>query len=63
MNCGVKECPFIRSGECDVPPCETCFLPCKAREDRDRLKAMSLLRREGRHDKRTIHAQSISRGM
>nr|DAF61800.1 MAG TPA: hypothetical protein [Siphoviridae sp. ctbgC51] len=35
MNCGVKECPFIRSGECDVPPCETCFLPCEAREDHD----------------------------
>lgn len=33
MNCGVKECPFIRSGECDVPPCGACFLPCEAREN------------------------------
>lgn len=24
-----------RSGECDVPPCGTCFLPCEAREDHD----------------------------
>nr|DAP99450.1 MAG TPA: hypothetical protein [Caudoviricetes sp.] len=35
MNCGVKECPFIRSGECEVSPCGTCFLPCKAREEHD----------------------------
>lgn len=35
MNCGVKECPFIRSGECEVPPFGTCFLPCKAREEYD----------------------------
>ena len=32
MNCKIKECPFIRSGECEVPPCGTCFLPCKERE-------------------------------
>lgn len=19
-------CPFVRSGECDVPPCNSCFL-------------------------------------
>jgi hypothetical protein len=24
-----RGCPFVMSGECDVPPCNTCFLNCK----------------------------------
>lgn len=51
MNCGVKECPFVRSGECDIPPCETCFLPCKAREEHDCSQVLPILRRESRDDK------------
>lgn len=51
MNCKIKECPFMLRCECDVPPCETCFLPCEAREDHDWLKAMPILRRESRDDK------------
>lgn len=30
---GLKQCPFVASGECDVPPCATCFLPCEERKD------------------------------
>ena len=21
-------CPFVKSGECEIPPCKDCYLPC-----------------------------------
>lgn len=27
----LKTCPFVISGQCDVPPCNSCFLPCENR--------------------------------
>lgn len=24
----MNECPFVINGECDVPPCSGCMLPC-----------------------------------
>lgn len=30
----LKPCPFVLSGECDVPPCNGCMLDCKCKEGR-----------------------------
>ena len=27
----LKPCPFVISGQCDAPPCNSCFLPCESR--------------------------------
>lgn len=26
-------CPFVKSGECEIPPCKDCYLPCSEREE------------------------------
>ena len=25
-------CPFVKSGECEIPPCKDCYLPCSEKE-------------------------------
>lgn len=25
-------CPFVQSGECEIPPCKDCLLSCSGRE-------------------------------
>ena len=25
-------CPFVKSGECEIPPCKNCYLPCSEKE-------------------------------
>ena len=25
-------CPFVKSGECEIPPCKDCYLPCNEKE-------------------------------
>ena len=25
-------CPFVKSGECEIPPCKDCYLPCSEKD-------------------------------
>jgi hypothetical protein len=25
-------CPFVKNGECEIPPCKDCYLPCSEKE-------------------------------
>ena len=25
-------CPFVKSGECEIPPCKDCYLPCSEKK-------------------------------